>query len=186
MDYIVILGVLFPNVKASCYGDSTVYENLVWESGDPLPTKAELELAELERRKLCRIIELSKECERRIIEVGFVSDGLGTPYLYDSDIVDQINLIGSLESIRPTPENPAGGVTPYACRDVDNLAGGIRGPKTYRMHTYEQLSKVVKDGKDFKLELLIIFNARRDFILQNELTEEQLSQVTMDGVPTLP
>lgn len=47
MEYIVVLGRAFPNVGASSSGDGTVYENLVWSGGNPLPTKAELDAAML-------------------------------------------------------------------------------------------------------------------------------------------
>lgn len=44
-NYVQTIGEKFPDVSVSCIGDSSVYENLVWLGGDPLPSEAELDAA---------------------------------------------------------------------------------------------------------------------------------------------
>lgn len=41
--YIKAISVGFPTVQCSSVGDGSTYSNLVWEAGDPLPTKAVLD-----------------------------------------------------------------------------------------------------------------------------------------------
>lgn len=39
MDYVTAIGLGFPGVEVSCYSDPTVYENVKWEAGLPMPSK---------------------------------------------------------------------------------------------------------------------------------------------------
>lgn len=41
--YMEAIGEGFPLVGCHCEGDSNIYENIVWDSGDPIPTKATLD-----------------------------------------------------------------------------------------------------------------------------------------------
>ena len=43
--YIQVISDNYPNVKCHALGDGSVYEDLVWDSGDPIPPKAELDVA---------------------------------------------------------------------------------------------------------------------------------------------
>lgn len=43
MNYIEIIGKGFPGVQCHTFGDGTIYEEIVWIRGKPMPTKAELE-----------------------------------------------------------------------------------------------------------------------------------------------
>lgn len=43
LDYATIIGFGWPTVECISYGDPFVYENITWVSGDPIPTKAELD-----------------------------------------------------------------------------------------------------------------------------------------------
>lgn len=43
MTYIQALSKGFPGVQVECAGDGSVYENLVWVSGDALPSKTQLD-----------------------------------------------------------------------------------------------------------------------------------------------
>ncbi len=43
MTYIQAIGIGFPTCQVSCVGDGSVYTDLVWESGTPLPTQATLD-----------------------------------------------------------------------------------------------------------------------------------------------
>lgn len=43
MDYIDAIGLGFPNVKCHIVGDPNNYDNIVWESGTPLPSQTTLD-----------------------------------------------------------------------------------------------------------------------------------------------
>lgn len=43
IDYIALIGEKYPSLQVSCFGDSSVYENLVAENGNALPSKDELD-----------------------------------------------------------------------------------------------------------------------------------------------
>lgn len=47
VSYIDAIGLKFPNVQATCSGDPTVYTNIVWVGGAPLPTQSQLDEARL-------------------------------------------------------------------------------------------------------------------------------------------
>lgn len=186
INYIFIIGALFPGVQVSCRGDVSDYSTLVWEAGDPLPTQMELDLEYYRYVKDKKVTQLSADCEIKISQYGFISDALGQDYLYDSQLYDQINLLGSLLGSQPSELNPSGTSSPYAVREPANVNGGIRGPKEYKMHTYAQLVNVIEDGKNFKLGILIKFNSLRDYLNQNTLTLEQIESFTLDTVIPLP
>src|ERR1035437_8764011 len=94
MDYMGCIGTYFPNVFVSCIGDSTVYSNIIWESGDPLPTQAILDTKIFQDVQTSKIAELSANCQAAIT-AGFLSSAIGGSHLYDSQEVDQLNLIGA-------------------------------------------------------------------------------------------
>lgn len=87
---------------------------------------------------------------RGLIEGGFQSDALGlhtSLKWYDSEIEDQLNLIGNVE---------AGDDTIHACRDTQG------GPnKAYHLHTNAQLRTVLRDGRDRKLAILQEFATKK-------------------------
>lgn len=76
------------------------------------------------------------------ITSGFVSAALGSPYTYDTELEDQINLMGSERKAAITGE-----AQPYKCADEN-------GVKAYRMHTPAQLQQVLDDGAAMKLAAL--------------------------------
>jgi hypothetical protein len=89
-----------------------------------------------------KIEELRTAC-RALIEGGFQSTAgsLHTPAKwYDSEVEDQLNLIGNAA---------AGDDTIHA------FADGQGGAKTYANHTNAQLTQVLKDGRDRKLAIRI-------------------------------
>lgn len=184
IDYVRAIGELYPDVHVFCNGDPTNYADLQHEGGGQIPIKEELDYMYMEYVKEGRIRELSDECAIRI-RFGFISNALGVPKLYDSEEVDQLNLLGSVAMIAPTPENPEGTSTWFAIRDPALTRNNIRGPKEYAIHTHPQLKQVMIDGYNFKLGQLLNFNNKRDFINNNNLTFEQISQVTLDSVPGL-
>jgi hypothetical protein len=52
LSYVYVIGQYYPGVFVSCQGETEDYENIVWEGGAPLPTKAELD---------ARILSATKE-----------------------------------------------------------------------------------------------------------------------------
>jgi hypothetical protein len=44
MSYMDAISTGFPGVGCFATGDNTVYENITWESGEPMPTKADLDI----------------------------------------------------------------------------------------------------------------------------------------------
>lgn len=115
-----------------------------------IPTEELLLEQKLALEKEIRIEELSKQCESTILQ-GFESSALGTTHKYDSDVYDQINLMGSWLICL----NISGSI-PYACKDI------ATGLKTYETHTAAQMAQVLSDGATFKLLYLQTFNALRD------------------------
>lgn len=184
MDFIRALGMFYPNVRASCFGDVSDYSNLQWESGDPLPSEADLALVYYHSVKADKIRELSDSARERIIRPGFISVALGHEYLYDSEEVDQLNLLGSYVSSMPTPTRPGGVVVPHAARLPSAPPEGVLGPKEYYMHTHEQINTVMNDGIAHKLKWLLKFNTLRAHINDNNLTIEQIESITIDSILT--
>lgn len=144
MNYLNAISEYFPGVEAYTTGSPDVYEDLVFTTGSV--TLQEVVDAHLAAVKTDRIIALSQDAEAEIIS-GFESTALGESYLYDSDLEDQVNLIGAAS---------LGKNTYYACRNVSS------GVKSYIMHTNLQMKQVLEDGANVKLAALTKFNGLRD------------------------
>lgn len=174
------LGKYFPTVEASCMGDE-VYENIQWTGGDPLPTADELNKASLTEHKEMKITELSNACAQQIIS-GFESAALGAPHLYDSEAVDQLNIVGSFSATTPDATSPEGSQTYHAVRPIID---GIPQMKEYKLHDNIQMKKVLLDGVAFKLVKLSRFNDLRNEILANEeRTIAEINDITWKtGIP---
>lgn len=99
---------------------------------------------------LKRITEMSEACRADIVG-GFESAALGVSHYYDSDEVDQLNLIGAVA---------AGDTMEYGCHEV------LGGPKVYKSHTHAQLQQVIRDGRNIKLAKLQAFNTKKAQALQ--------------------
>jgi len=95
-------------------------------------SQAELD-AQLALEKSYHIEQLNAACQAAIVG-GFVSAALGVPHTYDSNIEDQLNLIGA---------KGAGIDMPYKCADTAGL-------KTERLHTAVQIQQVFFDGVRWK------------------------------------
>ena len=96
---------------------------------------------------------------------------------YDSDELDQLNLVGSVASTAPMEGFPSGFASEYACRPIVN---GIPQTKEYKLHTYAQFRMVIYDGVQVKLAKLKQFNDLRNYIDETELTIEQLEAITFE------
>lgn len=111
---------------------------------DPAPTPpTESEL--LAASKAGKVAEINAACRVAIVG-GFSSSALGGPHFYDSEEVDQINLIGAVA---------LGVDLPYRCADA-------AGVKQFRPHTAAQLRWVAQDGAAVKLAALQQAAALRD------------------------
>jgi len=135
MDYMECLGASYPTVFASCVGDSTMYGNIVWESGDPLPTEAAMIAMNFNNVRNVLISGLSDACQNAIMS-GFPSSALGSPHQYASGQLDQINLIGATILTAPTPANPNGNGTYYKCAPITNA---VVGAFNYYPHSSAQM-----------------------------------------------
>lgn len=78
--------------------------------------------------------EVNTACEKEIIS-GFKSDALGTEHNYQSEQIDQLNLIGVVTA----------GQDDYFKCGVEDADGNVVW--NYEMHTIAQLQKVLQDGK---------------------------------------
>lgn len=116
--------------------------------------------------QITKHIEGLADTARELIENGFQSDALNlhtSLKWYDSEIEDQLNLIGNVE---------AGDDTVHACRDTQG------GPnKVYSLHTNAQLRAVLKDGRDRKLAILQEFAIRKAQCLA-ATTKAELDSIT--------
>lgn len=63
--YIDIIGKYYPNVKCHSMGDGSVYENITYVSGDPLPSKNDLDTLMLSDIKIEMWRKIQSERDRR-------------------------------------------------------------------------------------------------------------------------
>lgn len=160
------------NNRIHAHSTGQLYSDIVWDRGGPIPQN-ELEAKMIDYAKEKQTAIVSEDCENCIMS-GFQSSALGTPHIYDSEFVDQINLVGAWITTSPNPaypEFPDGFAMYYACRDV---ATGI---KNYFEHTHAQLRQVIFDGSQFKLMNLQWFHFKRVAISEC-LTIEEVEAIT--------
>lgn len=168
MNYLECLSKYFPTLEVLCFGDVNNYYDLIVQNGVNLPPKSELDSLIFNFIKEQKILELSNKCEL-VVTQGFTSSALGYDHVYDSEVVDQVNIIGSVTATSPTPDYPQGMPIPYAVRPIEN---GVVQPKIYKVHTHIQLRQALADGAIFKLGCLQHFNQLRDFIYTLTTKEE--------------
>lgn len=169
MDYITLIGEEYPDIEVHVIGNANDYDNITWLKPEQQIPKATLDERRLVLLKRNKIIDLSNSCEKAIIG-GFISNALGDEHLYDSEEVDQINLIGAVASTGPTPEFPNGYSIYYATRDISTNI------KSYIEHSYAQLRKVMDDGAQFKLNHLQRFHLLRTQV-EVAVDEEQINAI---------
>ena len=133
------------------------YVDINWNGFEPI-LEADLNAKILDMCKAEKIEELSNACELAIT-AGFQSSALGDAHIYDSEAVDQINLIGAVAATEPTPASPDGYNIYYACRNVSD------GTKEYHEHTHAQLRQVLADGAQVKLGNLQTFFVKKMAVL---------------------
>jgi hypothetical protein len=174
MDLLTVLAKNFPGVQAHIQGSLDNYSSLVWDGGAPLPSQAELEACHAADAKEAKIVELSKSCAKDIIS-GFTSMALGSEHLYDSEAVDQLNIVGSYIATTPDVDNPEGSQTYHAARPI---VDGELQLKEYKLHNNMQMKKVLMDGVAFKLAKLTRFNMMRNDIIVTERADAEIEAIT--------
>lgn len=134
---------------------------------EPL-TKAELEAAHiagiLKTASESKKEQLNSECEAMIVS-GFTSNALGTAHRYQSDITDQMNLIGAEATgkdmdFKSGTENPDGSIT-----------------WEWKPHTAVQLKQVLDDGSDYKHQLLYNLAVKK-YMLDSATSLEQINSIS--------
>jgi hypothetical protein len=128
--YLEVIGAGFPLVQCSCAGDGSVYENLVWEAGAPLPDKATLEqwdaanpaisnksVTKYQFRKLFTVAErialdnyatnasLSDQNKATLNTIMTDLSESGVVELDNPDVINGVNFIASIRLI--TSDRPA-------------------------------------------------------------------------------
>lgn len=142
-DYIELIGEFYPTAKATVVGNSSDYNNINWET--TAISKEELDLAYLTRIKTLKILDFSEKA-RQEVTMGFYSNALGSPYYYDSEPEDQLNLIGAVA----TAQN-----IPYSCRastqgyQIVNVGGAKAGTNAtgFANTTTTYNAEVIIDGE---------------------------------------
>lgn len=142
-----------------------------------IPTEEELDTnpSLVAVAKAERIAKLSQDCALDIMS-GFTSDALGALHIYDSEEVDQLNLIGSVSTTAPTPDAPTGYTIYYAVRNVETQI------KSYELHTHFQLRQVLADGAQVKLFKLQKFAVKRA-IVEMQSTVSGVEAITWESTP---
>lgn len=108
-------------------------------------TLSTMDFRTIKEAKASKINKINTFCETEIMN-GFASSALGSEKHYQSEQIDQLNLIGVV----------AGGVDDYfkcGIEDVDFETNGII-KWGYESHTIAQLKQVLNDGKVIKQRLL--------------------------------
>lgn len=91
VDYAGVLGRFYPNVQITCYGDPTVYENVAWEAGEPMPSKAELDTLIVQDTIEAKWEEIKIERDSR--KAGGVMVGEHWFHSDDASRIQQIGLV---------------------------------------------------------------------------------------------
>lgn len=117
------------------------YEAWLAEGNTPLPVPSDM-APSLEQAKQDRINEINLACEETILS-GFISSALGEPHGYDSQIEDQLNLIGAALAAA------AGQSVEFRC-----YHGAVTGQKEWHLHTPQQMQQVYMDGLVYKVTQL--------------------------------
>lgn len=173
VDYITVISEYYDDVECYAPTDPYNYNDIVWVSSItttiPIP-QTTLDQDALNYIKERQIKMLSEEAQREIVS-GFASAALGTTYYYDSTIEDQLNLVGAAQEANLTGQSLY-----YGCRATPG------GRKQYLLHTPAQLQQVLSDGKDYKLNILLKLQNKRDLIY-NATTEADVLAITWTSTP---
>jgi hypothetical protein len=86
-----VLGIEYPNVQAEAQGDGSDYDLLVWQGGDPLPSKEEMDA---DRDYWTRVrVWLEIKAKRDALQASGVKVGT---HWYHSDVSSRVQQLGLL------------------------------------------------------------------------------------------
>ena len=140
--YKEVLSRFYPLLSVNA--DTENYNEIQWGDTAPIPEEVLNPLKKVVHAQEERVAHVSNVCEAAITS-GFESNALGSVRIYDSEQVDQLNLIGAVASTAPGLDAPTGTSIFYASRDPNT------GIKSYDLHSYYQIRKVLEDGANVKL-----------------------------------
>lgn len=173
------LNELYPHlIYTSSLGDPNDYSGITIISGGELPAQTQLESDRVALCKDAKIRELSETYREQIMS-GFTSDALGATHRYDSELEDQINILGSVVAtlVMSLPSMV------YGCLDITKTV------KEYKDHTAAQLVQVYATGVQVKLDFLQRFHLKRLHILglpNDYTTLPLLDSITWDSDEYIP
>jgi hypothetical protein len=157
-----LLGYLVDSVKSVPLdkGNKDYQEVLEWieEGNTPEPFLTYEE--KVNNLKLSKTNTINMSC-KQAIESGFISAALGTEHKYESEEIDQLNLIGAVSS---------GISQSIKCSEDGGETWG------YKIHTNTQLKTVLKDGAKIKAEYLQKASVLKEQI-KNTTSLEELEQI---------
>ena len=107
---------------------------------------------------------------------GVISSALGSPHLYDANVVDQVNIVAAIITTLPTAIDPFGATIFYACRDINTLQ------KSYVEHTNVQLRQILADGAIIKVQQLITATTKKYYISMAS-SVSQVKAITWSSTP---
>lgn len=89
-NYMTMISTNFPNVGCFCMGDPTVYSNVIWQNGDPMPSKITLDGMALPfyQDLVCNNIDVKRN---QVLTGGYTDAG---SILWDTGQEDIQNLAG--------------------------------------------------------------------------------------------
>ncbi len=121
-----------------------------------------------EKAKQEKISEINKIAQEKIVS-GFISSALGSKHLYQSEPTDQINLLGVVQTAQLTNENQL-----FKCSHDNGQTW------EYKEHTPEQITQVLKDGKDIKIAILEKANQLKQQVKQ-ATTIDEVNSISWKG-----
>ena len=82
MDYITAIGLGFSGVEVSCFGDPSIYENIQWQGGEPLPSKETIDQWIESNRNISTDVKITvlafrnrfTQAEKISIDLGSIDD----------------------------------------------------------------------------------------------------------------
>jgi len=99
--YMEAIGRAYPGVQCQCFGDPSVYENIVYQGGDPLPTIEELNTWIAAQIKEDMWLKIKDERDRRKTELGYKVGN----YWYHSDTYSRTQQLGLVMIGANLPQN---------------------------------------------------------------------------------
>lgn len=106
----MVIGFNHPTVQCRCTGDGSIYENIIWESGDPIPSKASLdvEIVAANQATMWNRIKQERDSLRALgVRVNCGNDNEGNPIykFFNSDETSRIQQLSLVMMGSNIPSN---------------------------------------------------------------------------------